>query len=342
MSEYPKVSVIISAYNSEKFLKGRIDNLIQQTIFQSCEIIIVISGSTQHEESIIKEYQKYYSNIVYQRTEKRETIYQAWNRCIALSRGKYIVNANTDDRSRYDALEIFSKTLDAHPDVAMVYADQYISSIPNGTFNTVSVQQKSIRPEYTRLRLLSGYHLGSQQMWRASLHFDDGMWFDESFEICGDYDFACRVAEKYTILLVKDVLGIYYLSKEKENKQFQDIDRFFNEDALVQEKYVQRYLDNLPQMERDRLYNTAKYWLWLPKIVYALLHRWFYLVNPRNQIIPKYFWIWMNSLIEEDRGDMDKSMMVCKRYLHAPDARLIQRRYDKLINSNKRNDKSIL
>ncbi|RZB34874.1 MAG: hypothetical protein SRB1_00642 [Desulfobacteraceae bacterium Eth-SRB1] len=69
------------------------------------EIIVVNSGSEQNEEAIVKEFQKKYSNIKYIKTDQRETVYAAWNRGVKAASGKYITNANTDDRRRADACE---------------------------------------------------------------------------------------------------------------------------------------------------------------------------------------------------------------------------------------------
>lgn len=125
------ISAIISTYNSERFIRGKIEDLLQQTIFDKLEIVIVNSGSQQNEEEIIKEYIEKYPNIKYIRTEERETIYKAWNRGIKISNGKYITNTNTDDRLKENALEILSTELEKYPNVGVVYADQYITTMQN-------------------------------------------------------------------------------------------------------------------------------------------------------------------------------------------------------------------
>ena len=44
----PLVSAIISTYNSAFFIRGRIENLLNQTISDQLEIIIVNSGSDEN------------------------------------------------------------------------------------------------------------------------------------------------------------------------------------------------------------------------------------------------------------------------------------------------------
>src|SRR5690606_14907790 len=111
-------TVVISTYQSEKFIRACLENLSRQKNFARCEIIVVDSGSPENERSIVAEFQKKFPNIRYVRTP-RETLYAAWNRGLALARGRYWANVNTDDTLRDDALEILSAALDAFPDCAL-------------------------------------------------------------------------------------------------------------------------------------------------------------------------------------------------------------------------------
>ena len=94
------VSAIVSAYNSEKYMAGRLQNLIDCSLYQrnQLEIIVVDSCSQQNEGQCVNEFMRQFKHIVYIRTAQRESVYGAWNRGIRLANGKYIINANTDDR----------------------------------------------------------------------------------------------------------------------------------------------------------------------------------------------------------------------------------------------------
>ena len=84
----PLVSAIVSAYKSTRYLRGCLEDLENQTIADRLEIIVVDSNSPEDERSIIEEFQKRHSNVVYIRSEERETVYGAWNRGIKAARGK--------------------------------------------------------------------------------------------------------------------------------------------------------------------------------------------------------------------------------------------------------------
>jgi GT2 family glycosyltransferase/glycosyltransferase involved in cell wall biosynthesis/Flp pilus assembly protein TadD len=208
-----KVSAIVSAYNSERFIMGCLEDLESQTIADQLEIIVVNSGSEQDEEAIIKEFQKKYSNIKYIKTVNRETVYAAWNRGIKAATGQYITNANTDDRHRKNALEIMVRELDNNPDIALVYGDQIITKTENETFDHCTPAGYFDWPDYDRLKLFHCPCVGPQPIWRKNLHDEMG-YFDESLKIAGDYDWWLRVSEKYPFKHIPDLLGLYFQTPE--------------------------------------------------------------------------------------------------------------------------------
>ena len=207
-----KVSAIVSTYNSEKYIRGCLDDLLCQTLYQKgeLEIVVVNSGSTQNEELIVNEYKDKYKNIKYLKTE-RETVYQAWNRGIKLASGKYLTNANTDDRHRKDALEILLRELDANVKVGLVYADQYVTKTENQTFDEHNVVGQFDWPEFDRTQLIHCACIGPQPMWKKSLHESFG-YFSETLKVAGDYDWWLRISEKVKLKHIPEKLGLYLLS----------------------------------------------------------------------------------------------------------------------------------
>jgi len=91
-----------------------------------------------------------------------------------MARGRYVTNANTDDRLKPDALEVLARALDASPDVALVYADYYITATENETFEAHARVGVCVRPEFDKALMLSGCQMGPQPMWRRSIHDEIG------------------------------------------------------------------------------------------------------------------------------------------------------------------------
>ncbi|MGL5509633.1 MAG: glycosyltransferase, partial [Microcoleaceae cyanobacterium] len=206
-----KVSAIVSTYNSEAFFAGCLEDLVNQTLYQTgeLEIIIIDSNSRENEEAIARQYQAKYNNIIYERTDQRETIYSAWNRGIKLAQGKYITNANTDDRHRPDALAKLANYLDENAEIAIVYADQLITNIPNETWWNTCADQRWNWPAFDYTELEKRCILGSQPMWRKCLHEKYG-YFRPEFQVAGDYEFWLRVGKQEKIARFSEILGLYF------------------------------------------------------------------------------------------------------------------------------------
>ena len=205
----PRVSALVSAYNSERFLRGCLEDLEAQTIAHELEIIVVDSASPQNERAIVEEFQQRYGNIIYLRSPERETVYGAWNRALEVARGRYVTNANTDDRHRRDALEILARTLDEQPDIALVYADCLVTRNENETFDTARPIRRFDWLDFDPLALLrQGCFVGPQPMWRRDLHQQHGR-FDATMVSAGDYEFWLRLAAHHRFLHVPQTLGLY-------------------------------------------------------------------------------------------------------------------------------------
>ncbi|MHC4680535.1 MAG: glycosyltransferase [Planctomycetota bacterium] len=237
------VTAIVSSYNAELFIRGCLEDLENQTIADKLEIIVVNSSSQENEEAIVREYQQKHDNIVYIKTEQREGIYTAWNHAVKVARGTFLTNANTDDRHREDALEIMSNTLLENPDIALVYGDQICTDTPNGTFANHHATEMARRPEYSRERLLFGCCVGSQPMWRKSLHDEFG-YFDDTLTCAGDWDFWLRISSKFKFRHIPEFIGLYF-HNEDGIEHGQKIHSLY-ERYIVGRRYGNSYISVIP------------------------------------------------------------------------------------------------
>lgn len=90
-----KVSVIVPAYNVEKYIGRCLDSLINQTL-KEIEIIVINDGSVDLTASIVDEYAKKYSVIKVIHQENLGSS-SARNRGIEEAKGKYIGYLDADD-----------------------------------------------------------------------------------------------------------------------------------------------------------------------------------------------------------------------------------------------------
>lgn len=197
----PRVTAFVSAYNSANWLRGRINNLIEQTLFGrgALEIVVVNSGSKDETATILKSYLPLGSafKII---TTQREGIYSAWNRGIKLASGNYVTNANADDKLHSQALERLADILDDGADVA--YGDSWVTDTPYEAFHDFP---KCRRAPYANGRMFWGAFsperlkqadiIGACPMWRKSLHEQYG-YFDESYLLSADYEMWLRLSAR--------------------------------------------------------------------------------------------------------------------------------------------------
>lgn len=232
------VSAIVSTYKSEQFIDGCLKDLVEQTLYKKgmLEIIVIDSNSPENEKYIVEKYQAKYPNIIYHRTQERETLYAAWNRGIRLAKGKYITNANTDDRHSKDALEVMANHLDNMPEISLVYSDCYMTEIPNETFEQNNKAKVYKYPDYFAPDCLLHYQFGINPMWRKEVHDQIG-YFDDSYRIIGDYDFNVRFALKLKAYHINQVLGLYYLNPDSLSFQSE---RLNEEISFTFTKYRQK------------------------------------------------------------------------------------------------------
>lgn len=91
----PIISVIIAAYNCEKYIKQCIDSLLKQS-FKNFEIIVVDDGSTDSTYNILKEYSKKINNIFIYR-QQNKFAGEARNNGLSHAKGKYVLFLDADD-----------------------------------------------------------------------------------------------------------------------------------------------------------------------------------------------------------------------------------------------------
>ena len=212
------VSAIVSTYKAERFLRGKLEDLEAQSMAGELEIIVIDSGSPQNERAIVEEFQKRYDNIRFLRTEKRETVYQAWNRGIRMASGEFVTNANTDDRLRNDAYEVLVRTLREHPECVLAYPDMRITQKENDSFADHTPYGFRDWPPFDPLSLIELCCVGPFPLWRRSLHDEIG-YFDERFRSAADYEFWLRAALKHRFVHVPQFLGLYWLSQETVSRR---------------------------------------------------------------------------------------------------------------------------
>jgi len=205
----PTISIITSLYKGDQFIKGFMEDIVQQTIFNQCELIIINANSPGNEDLVINEYVRKYPNIIYIKLDADPGLYGVWNQAIKRAQGEFITNANVDDRLHPSCYQAHLQALKTHTNIDLVYSDTYVTRKPNETFAHNTHYRVMEKAEFSKRAMVICIPV-QNPMWRKSMHEKYG-YFDESYKVAGDYEMWLRaVSHGSQFMKVHGVYGLYY------------------------------------------------------------------------------------------------------------------------------------
>lgn len=206
----PKLSIITSVFDGDEFIEGFLRDIVRQTYFDRCELLLVNADSPGHELRVINPYLFRYRNIRYFRLDYDPGIYAVWNFAIGQSRGEYLSNANIDDRKHPSHLERHAKILDDDPDIDLVYADVIETMHSNETFENCTRYRIMQFSEFSYLNLLRYNMPHCNPVWRKSMHDRYGHFRDDMIS-AADFEFWLRAASCGSQFQgIPEPLSLYY------------------------------------------------------------------------------------------------------------------------------------
>jgi len=109
------VSVVMSVFNGERFLREAVESILDQS-WREFEFIVIDDGSTDHSAPILDSYQNYDARVkVYHR--EHVGLIESLNRGCRLAQGKYIARMDADDVASKDRLMTQVEFMEAHPEI---------------------------------------------------------------------------------------------------------------------------------------------------------------------------------------------------------------------------------
>ncbi len=118
MNTAPRVSVIITSYNHERFVAEAIESVLRQDM-QDWELIIRDDGSTDGTASVITSFSD--PRIRFLGSGPRLGASRSFNECLAVARAPYIAILNSDDAFEPNKLSTQLRFLDNREDIAAVF-----------------------------------------------------------------------------------------------------------------------------------------------------------------------------------------------------------------------------
>lgn len=272
-SKNPLVSVVMPAYNAEKYIAEAIESILNQT-YKNFEFIIVNDGSTDNTLNIIKKYAKKDKRIKVISNETNMGIAKTRNNYLKIVKGKYIATQDADDISLPIRISEQVKYLESHPKVGVVGA--FIEIFEDSTEKVIGIRKYNEKDEDLRRTVFFYSPIAQPTSMIRKEAFDILGHYDAEYPPAEDLDLWFRIGSKYQFANIQKILLKYR----------------YNPNSATGSKT--KLMEQLTLKIREKNYNNPAYKLTLFARVFNLLHK------ISLYIIPSKFKLWLFNRIRDN------------------------------------------
>ena len=238
----PLISVVMSVYNGQTYLREAIDSVLNQTYF-NFEFIIINDGSCDESLSIINSYQD--SRIVLIDNGLNKGLIYSLNKGLEIAKGKYIARMDADDVCYKDRFEKQVLFLDSHLSVG-VLGSNYLSFSESRSRKLKSIQHSAQIKTYL---LFTATMCHPTLMIRKNILDSNHLKYSETAKYVEDFDLWTRLVLKTDFFNLNEYLLKYRDHQSQVSRSFASI-QMQNSD-IVREKYLRNLGFQFNQEELD-------------------------------------------------------------------------------------------
>lgn len=211
-----KVSVIICAYNSEKFISRTIRSCIEQSLSRDdFEIIVVDDGSTDNTKNVLASFGDWIRVLT---LPKNMGLPYACNVGIKQALSRYVVRVDADDYIHEDFLKVGYLFLSENQNLDSVAFDYY---------HVDDREEKISKMDAKENPIACGIFFRKDQL------IDLGL-YDENFRLGEDEDLRIRFLQKHTITYIPLPL---YRYRKHENNSTNNVARVEKYNKMLRDKH---------------------------------------------------------------------------------------------------------
>lgn len=212
----PKITVLMTVYNGEKYLKEAINSILNQT-YRDYEFLIVNDGSTDSTREIIKSYQD--SRIYLVDNEQNIRTPKSLNRGLKMAKGELIARQDADDVSLPERLEKQISFLERNQEIALL-GSWYIEIDENGK----QLREYKLPCENIQISWDSIFYCPfSTVVFRKELILNNVGYFDESIKYGEDWEFYSKIARTYKVANIGEYLIKYRIHSQSVTSSYGSI-----------------------------------------------------------------------------------------------------------------------
>lgn len=240
-STSPKVTIVIAAYNAEKFIRSTLESAVAQSL-ENIELIVVDDGSTDRTQEILAAFPD--RRLIVLRQEN-SGVSAARNAGLAAARAPYIFFLDADDILLRDALLRMVATLDQMPQRVACFAHHLRIAEDGSELSTRADLRWKMFPKNHTLRHLiaKNFIVCGAICIRTEIARSVGG-FNPALRLGEDWEFWCRLAVLGDFAAMPNDIALQYrqrfnsanyrLRMSPARANFAAIDTVFSNPAIVQ------------------------------------------------------------------------------------------------------------
>ena len=263
MMNSPLVSIVMPAYNVEKYIGDAIGSVMKQT-YQNWELLVVDDCSSDTTKNIIETFQKSDKRIqpiFLDKNGGKPSI--AKNVALQKVKGKYIAFLDSDDMWLEEKLQKQVSFMEENKNYALTYTGSYWIDDGGCEIKKILPQYKS---GYLLQRMLSRYEINNQSvMLKKEVLNNTLVKFNEKITIGEDYNLFMHIVAKYEVASIGEYLIKYRIHNNaitKSSKRVSDgvlltlkeLDKLYG----IRRKYLFKYM--LTYLKAIRFKYVSKSW----------------------------------------------------------------------------------
>jgi GT2 family glycosyltransferase len=231
----PLVTVVVPAYNAERYLGEALDSLLSQS-WSDMELVVIDDASSDRTAEIIASYGNRVRAV---KNPENKGIYGTMNEGLRLARGRLVAFYHADDVYEPEIVARQVSFFESHPNVGAVFcSDIFVDengreygrlALPPGFPADEPIEYRTVLDSLMRYK--NSFLRCPSCMVRASVHEVVGPYRPELFKNSSDLEMYLRIARAYPIAVLSAHLFRYRHTSSQSSSRYHhlrtDPNRFF-------------------------------------------------------------------------------------------------------------------
>lgn len=208
MKKMPRVTIVVTAYNSERYLRDTLQSLVNQS-YPNLEILVSDDGSSDSTLEIVNDFVARYMNVKLNANKKNLGIAKNYNLAVTMATGEFVIGISHDDLLPPTHVEKMIACFD-NPRIGLVHCNAVQIDAYGVEKGFVAKDSEKIKKTKNPMKWLcfNNFIQSCGLMFRKEAFLKFGGW-DESFSYDSEWYTYIRYAENYDFRYTVDTFSYY-------------------------------------------------------------------------------------------------------------------------------------